>query len=123
MRFTLTLLLCLACLHAEISAHPAEEKLKELVVTGQQKHLAGEARSASERVFGQMDLAIRPLLRPGDVLEALPSLIFTQHISSGKSSYMFLRGFNLNHGNDVSIVIDGMLVSLRSYGHRLRCRF
>ena len=86
MRFTLIIILCLACLHEEISAHPAEEKLKELVITGQQKHLAGEARSASERVFGQMDLAIRPLLRPGDPLETLPSLIVTQHSGPGKSS-------------------------------------
>jgi len=86
MRFTLTIILCLACLHEEISAHPAEEKLEELVVTGRRKHLASEARSASERVLGQMGLAIRPLLQPGDLLEALPSLIVTQHSGPGKSS-------------------------------------
>ena len=79
MRFILTAILCLLCPPADISAHPAEETLEELVITGRREHLAGEARSASEGVVGQMDLAIRPLLRPGDVLEAVPGLIVTQH--------------------------------------------
>ena len=117
MRFTLTAILCLTCLSAEISAHPAEETLEELVVTGRREHLAGEARSASEGVVGQMDLTIRPLLRPGDVLEAVPGLIVTQHSGSGKSNQMFLRGFNLDHGTDFSTAIDGMPVNLRSHGH------
>ena len=117
MRFILTAILCLLSLPADISAHPAEETLEELVVTGRREHLAGEARSASEGVVGQMDLAIRPLLRPGDVLEAVPGLIVTQHSGSGKSNQMFLRGFNLDHGTDFSTVIDGMPVNLRSHGH------
>jgi len=117
MRFIVTAILCLMCLPAEISAHPDEETLEELVVTGRSEHLAGKARSASEGVVGQMDLAIRPLLRPGDVLEAVPGLIVTQHSGSGKSNQMFLRGFNLDHGTDFSTVIDGLPVNLRSHGH------
>jgi len=117
MRFTLTAILYLLCLPADISAHPTEETLEELVVTGRREHLAGEARSASEGVVGQMDLAIRPLLRPGDVLEAVPGLIVTQHSGSGKSNQMFLRGFNLDHGTDFSTAIDGMPINLRSHGH------
>jgi outer membrane receptor protein involved in Fe transport len=105
------------CLPGDISAHPVEETLEELVVTGRREHLAGEARSASEGVVGQTDLAIRPLLRPGDVLEAVPGLIVTQHSGSGKSNQMFLRGFNLDHGTDFSTSIDGMPVNLRSHGH------
>ena len=117
MRFTLTAILCLLYLPADLRAHPTEEALEELVVTGRREHLAGEARSASEGVVGQMDLAIRPLLRPGDVLEAVPGLIVTQHSGSGKSNQMFLRGFNLDHGTDFSTAIDGMPVNLRSHGH------
>ena len=104
-------------LPADLRAHPTEEALEELVVTGRREHLAGEARSASEGVVGKMDLAIRPLLRPGDVLEAVPGLIVTQHSGSGKSNQMFLRGFNLDHGTDFSTAIDGMPVNLRSQGH------
>jgi hypothetical protein len=110
-------MLFVLCLPCDISAHPAEEALEELLVTGRREHLAGEARSASEGVVGQMDLAIRPLLRPGDVLEAVPGLVVTQHSGSGKSNQMFLRGFNLDHGTDFSTAIDGMPINLRSHGH------
>jgi hypothetical protein len=117
MRTILAAMLFVLCLPCDISAHPAEEALEELLVTGRREHLAGEARSASEGVVGQMDLAIRPLLRPGDVLEAVPGLVVTQHSGSGKSNQMFLRGFNLDHGTDFSTAIDGMPINLRSHGH------
>ena len=98
-------------------AHEEAKELEEIVVTGRRQVLAGESRSASEGVVGQMDLAIRPLLRPGDVLEAVPGLIVTQHSGSGKSNQMFLRGFNLDHGTDFATWIDGMPVNMRTHGH------
>lgn len=79
--------------------------------------LACEARTASEGIVGQMELAIRPLHRPDDVLEAVPGLIVTQHSGSGKSNQMFLRGFNLDHGTDFATWIDGMPVNMRTHGH------
>ena len=88
-----------------------------MVVSGRRQVLAGEARTVSEGLVGQMDLAIRPLLRPGDVLEAVPGLIVTQHSGSGKSNQMFLRGFNLDHGTDFATWVDGMPVNMRSHGH------
>ena len=98
-------------------AHQEAKELEEIVVTGRRQVLAGEARSASEGVVGQMDLAIRPLLRPGDVLEAIPGLIVTQHSGSGKSNQMFLRGFNLDHGTDFATWVDGMPLNMRTHGH------
>jgi hypothetical protein len=98
-------------------AHDNAERMEEIVVTGRAAVLAGEARSASEGVISQMDLAIRPLLRPGDVLEAVPGLIVTQHSGSGKSNQMFLRGFNLDHGTDFATHVNGMPVNMRSHGH------
>ena len=98
-------------------AHEEAKELEEVVVTGRRQVLAGESRSASEGVVGQIDLAIRPLLRPGDVLEAVPGLIVTQHSGSGKSNQMFLRGFNLDHGTDFATWIDGMPVNMRTHGH------
>ncbi len=103
-----------------VQAHEEPTELEEIVVTGRRQVLAGEARSASEGVVGQMDLAIRPLLRPGDILEAVPGLIVTQHSGSGKSNQMFLRGFNLDHGTDFATWIDGMPVNMRTHTHTLR---
>ena len=95
----------------------SEDVLEEVMVEGRRQVLVGEARSASEGVVGQDELRIRPLLRPGDVLEAVPGLIVTQHSGSGKSNQMFLRGFNLDHGTDFSTSIDGMPINLPSHGH------
>jgi hypothetical protein len=94
-----------------------ENVLEEVLVEGRRQVLVGEARSASEGVVGQAELSIRPLLRPGDVLEAVPGLIVTQHSGSGKSNQMFLRGFNLDHGTDFATWVDGMPVNMRTHGH------
>lgn len=102
----------------ELFAHePEENVLEEVKVLGRRLDLAGEARSASEGVIGQEDLALRPMLRPGDVLESIPGLIMTQHSGSGKGNQMFLRGFNLDHGTDFSTRVDGMPVNLPTHGH------
>ena len=47
----------------------------------------GEIRPVIDSEFPLADV-----LRPGDVLEAVPGLIVTQHSGSGKSNQMFLRG-------------------------------
>ena len=101
-----------SCLPATVNAH-----IEEVVVEGRRDALVGDARSASEGVIGQVDLALRPIQRPGDILEAIPGMIVTQHSGSGKSNQMFLRGFNLDHGTDFATWIDGMPVNMRTHGH------
>ena len=58
-----------------------------------------------------------PFLRPGEALEVVPGLIVTQHSGEGKANQYFLRGFNLDHGTDLSIKIDGMPVNMPTHGH------
>lgn len=100
-----------------LPAMAAPGALEEVVVEGRKTPLLGLARSASEGVVGAEDLALRPLLRPGDVLEAIPGVVVTQHSGAGKSNQLFLRGFNLDHGTDFATWVDGMPVNLRSHGH------
>src|SRR6185436_6666785 len=59
----------------------------------------------------------RPLLRPAEVLEVIPGVVITQHSGSGKANQYFLRGFNLDHGTDFSVHVDGMPINLPSHGH------
>jgi hypothetical protein len=44
-------------------------------------------------------------------------LIITQHSGEGKANQYFLRGFNLDHGTDLSIKVDGMPVNMPTHGH------
>jgi hypothetical protein len=58
-----------------------------------------------------------PFTRVGEALEVVPGLIVTQHSGEGKANQYFLRGFNLDHGTDLSIKVDGMPVNMPTHGH------
>ena len=93
------------------------ERLEEVIVTGRADSLIGIAASANEGVVGREQLALRPLLRPGELLETVPGVIVSQHSGAGKANQFFLRGFNLDHGTDLSTSIDGVPVNFRSHAH------
>ena len=97
------------------TAEPAQ--LNAVQVVGRRRSLVGEAISASEGAVGRDDMADRPVLRTGDLLELVPGLVATQHSGSGKANQYFLRGFNLDHGTDFATYVDGMPVNMRSHGH------
>jgi len=86
-------------------------------VHGRADDLIGIASSAGEVTVGAEELKNRPILRSGEILEALPGLIITQHAGGGKANQYFLRGFNLDHGTDFAIFIDGMPLNLPSHAH------
>src|ERR1700683_2004007 len=86
-------------------------------VQGRQDDLVGIAASAGQVTVGAEELKNRPILRSGEILEALPGLIITQHAGGGKANQYFLRGFNLDHGTDFAIFIDGMPLNLPSHAH------
>ena len=86
-------------------------------VQGRQDNLVGMASSAGQVTVGAEELKNRPLLRSGEILEALPGLIITQHAGGGKANQYFLRGFNLDHGTDFAIFLDGMPLNLPSHAH------
>ncbi len=95
----------------------ARGDIDEIEVVGRWEDPLGNAVSASSGVFGRDEIAERPILRTGELLEFVPGLILTQHSGSGKSNQMFLRGFNLDHGTDFATWVDGMPVNMRTHGH------
>lgn len=88
-----------------------------IYVYGRGERRIGEAIAASEGGVAGADIEVRPLLRPGELLEATPGLIATQHSGGGKANQFFLRGFNLDHGTDYALYIDDMPVNFRTHGH------
>jgi hypothetical protein len=73
--------------------------------------------AASAGIISGAQLNSRPITRPGEVLEEVPGLIVTQHSGEGKANQFFLRGFNLDHGTDIAITVDGMPVNMRTNAH------
>ena len=100
---------------SKTSADPAS--VETIYVWGKRELKIGEAVSASEGQVSYGAFAQRPLLRPGELAEVIPGLAVTQHSGSGKANQYFLRGFNLDHGTDFSVALDGVPLNLRSHAH------
>jgi len=73
--------------------------------------------AASATTISGAEVNALPFSRPGEALEVVPGLIVTQHSGEGKANQYFLRGFNLDHGTDLAIKIDGMPVNMPTHGH------
>jgi outer membrane receptor protein involved in Fe transport len=72
---------------------------------------------ASQTTVPGEELNARPVTRPGEILEAVPGLIVTQHSGEGKANQYFLRGYNLDHGTDMAIWVDDVPINLRTHAH------
>ncbi|MEO1087723.1 MAG: TonB-dependent receptor plug domain-containing protein, partial [Acidobacteriota bacterium] len=79
--------------------------------------LTGIATSAAEGSVGRLDLAKRPISRPGELIETAPGVVATQHSGGGKANQFFVRGFNLDHGTDFSLKVNGVPVNMPTHGH------
>ena len=93
------------------------EQRQTIVVVGSRISQLGVADSANEGVVTGKQLEARTVYRPGELLEATPGLIVSQHSGEGKANQFYLRGFNLDHGTDLRTTVDGMLVNQRSHSH------
>ena len=94
-----------------------EQELQKVIITGTVATQVGVADSASVGTVTQKQLEARTAYRPGELLEATPGLVVSQHSGEGKANQFYLRGFNLDHGTDLRTTVDGMLVNLRSHSH------
>jgi outer membrane receptor protein involved in Fe transport len=90
---------------------------EEIEVKGRADDLLGIATSSSEGVTGRVDLERRPILRPAELVETAPGIMATQHSGGGKANQYFLRGFNLDHGTDFSVWVEGVPVNMPTHGH------
>lgn len=91
--------------------------LRTVQVRGRADNLIGIATSASQGRIGRADLRLRPLQREGELLEAVPGMILTQHSGDGKANQMVVRGFNLDHGTDFQTRLESTPLNLPTHGH------
>jgi len=87
------------------------------VDAGRATNLVGTATAASEGTIDQDQIAARPVLRPGEVLEDIPGLVISQHSGEGKANQYYLRGFQLDHGTDLAGTIAGIPVNMPTHAH------
>ena len=95
----------------------SEKVLEQVIVKGSASNQIGVADSANQGTVTAKQLENRPLLRTGELLEAVPGVIVTQHSGDGKANQYFARGFNLDHGTDFRTTVLGMPVNLPTNAH------
>jgi outer membrane receptor protein involved in Fe transport len=83
--------------------------LKEVVVT--------DKNDVNGNTIGKMDVQLRPVNSSQDLLRLVPGLFIAQHAGGGKAEQIFLRGFDVDHGTDFAIYVDGMPVNMPSHAH------
>ncbi len=82
--------------------------LEEMVLTEQLNSVSTIAR---------LDLKTSPLNSSQEALRKVPGLIIGQHAGGGKAEQIFLRGFDIDHGTDIALSVDGMPVNMVSHAH------
>jgi hypothetical protein len=107
----------LAVLICHDGARADDLVLQRVLIDGARASQLGIADSANAGSLSQKQLEMRTVYRPGELLEAAPGLIATQHSGEGKANQFFLRGFNLDHGTDLRTTVDDMPVNQRSHAH------
>ncbi len=90
---------------------PASLSLSEVAVTG------GMPGSSSGSTIGAVDIKLRPTRSAQDMLRMVPGLFIAQHAGGGKAEQIFLRGFDIDHGTDINLSVDGMPVNMVSHAH------
>lgn len=68
-------------------------------------------------IISEIDIQTNPVNSSQDVLRTVPGLFIGQHAGGGKAEQIFLRGFDIDHGTDINITVDGLPVNMVSHAH------
>lgn len=88
---------------------PQPFQLREMVLVSMPALLTRQVQQLDQRVHG--------LNNAQELLRMIPGLFIGQHAGGGKAEQIFLRGFDVDHGTDVSVTTDGMPVNMVSHAH------
>lgn len=67
--------------------------------------------------FVNIDVKTNPVKSAQEIIRRVPGLIIGQHGGGGKAEQIFLRGFDIDHGTDVALSVDGLPVNMVSHAH------
>ena len=69
------------------------------------------------QTIAKIDLQVNPVNSSQEILRKVPGLIIGQHAGGGKAEQIFLRGFDIDHGTDITLSVDGMPINMVSHAH------
>ena len=98
---------------------PLNIRLEESVIGLNEVTVQGTrpVSAASSKEIRAIDMQLKPFRTSQEMLMMVPGLFIAQHQGGGKAEQIFLRGFDCDHGTDVSINVDGMPVNMVTHAH------
>ncbi len=94
---------------------PLKIVMEESSISLEQIVLVSEVNALSRLM--EIDIQTNPVKSSQEILRKVPGLIIGQHAGGGKAEQIFLRGFDVDHGTDIAISVDGMPVNMVSHAH------
>ena len=79
--------------------------------------LKNSTKNSVFQTISDLDIHLRPINNSQEILRSVPGLFIGQHAGGGKAEQLFIRGFDVDHGTDVNISVDGMPVNMVSHAH------
>jgi len=89
---------------------PSAIELKEVPVSSKQ----GGSQTES---ISLIDIRTRPVNNSQELMQLVPGLFVAQHAGGGKAEQIFFRGFDIDHGTDLQVSVDGLPVNMVSHAH------
>ncbi|CAL2076779.1 TonB-dependent receptor [Tenacibaculum sp. 190524A05c] len=106
----------------ESRSYVVKSLTEELVIKLKLKSIALEEVVLAPRVdilnlITDIDIQTNPVNSSQDILNKVPGLFIGQHAGGGKAEQIFLRGFDIDHGTDINLSVDGLPVNMVSHAH------
>jgi outer membrane receptor protein involved in Fe transport len=74
-------------------------------------------KAASQQTVKKEEYENRPRRSAASLLEVTPGLVTVQTAGGGKANQYFLRGFDIDHGTDLALTVDGVPVNMPTHAH------
>lgn len=91
--------------------------LNPKIVSIEEVQLKNSTKNSIFQTISDLDIHLRPINNSQEILRSVPGLFIGQHAGGGKAEQLFIRGFDVDHGTDVNISVDGMPVNMVSHAH------
>lgn len=104
-------------MQAKLNSETPEElklKPKSILLKDVNLNANGSQINTSISLF---DMSLQPVKSSQDILRIVPGLFIAQHAGGGKAEQIFLRGFDIDHGTDIALSLDGTPINMVSHAH------
>lgn len=91
--------------------------LNPKIVRIEEVQLKSSVKNNIFQTISDLDIHLRPINNSQEILRSVPGLFIGQHAGGGKAEQLFIRGFDVDHGTDVNISVDGIPVNMVSHAH------